>query len=192
MTMFKCAAKRLLPLYIPLAMALIGITAGVALAQGAPQEYQVKAAFLYKFASFVEWPGDAFSQTGGTFVIAVVGDDPFGSHLEKTVDGKTIDGKKILIKRFKRAGDMQTCHILFISRSETGKIPQILDRLGKSSTLTVSDTGQFLQRGGMINFIIDDKKVKFEINPDAAERTRLKISSKLLSVAIRVIKSASR
>ena len=170
-----------------------GFDAGnAASAQDAPQEYQVKAAFLYKFASFVEWPGDAFSQTGGTFVMAVVGDDPFGSKLEKTVNGKTIGGRKILVRRFKRAGDMKACHILFISRSEAGRIPQILDRLGKSSTLTVSDTGQFLQRGGMINFIIDDKKVKFEVNPDAAERTKLKISSKLLAIAIRIVKSGSR
>jgi hypothetical protein len=189
--MLRLVAKRLLPLYIALTMALLGIAAGMALAQGAPQEYQVKAAFLYKFASFVEWPGDAFSQTGGAFVIAVVGDDPFGSNLERTVDGKDVDRRKIVIRRFKRAGDIQACHILFVSRSEAGRLPQVLGRLGKASTLTVSDTGQFLQRGGMINFIIDEKKVKFDINPDAAERANLKISSKLLSVANKVMKSGS-
>jgi hypothetical protein len=159
-----------------------GIIAGRA---QAATEYQVKAAFLYNFAKFVEWPDDAFAKSGGTFIIGVVGDDPFGSDLDDVVSGKSIDGHRIEIRRFHNAGDLRTSHILFICRSERSQIGPILRRVGNAPTLTVADTDGFLGRGGMINFLIEDSKVRFEINPSPAHRAGLKISSKLLQLARR-------
>ena len=149
---------------------------------GAPSEYEVKAVFLYNFAKFVEWPSGAFSE-GSPFIIGVLGNDPFGDNLDKTVKSKSIDGRKIAVRHIDRVENAKSCHILFVSRSEKGRLNKIMDQLEKSSTLTVGDTDGFLQRGGMINFFIESKKVRFEINPNAAERAKLRISSKLLSLA---------
>ena len=152
---------------------------GSLLAQGAG-EYEVKAAFLYKFASFVEWP---IGLTNGPLCIAVVGQDPFGSALDEVVKGKDVDGRGFQIKRFKPGQDTAGCHIVFISASEKGRMRAILAKLQGSGILTVSEIPGFCQAGGMIDFELQDGKIRFEINPDAAERAKLKISSKLLSVA---------
>ena len=159
-----------------------GIAPPVARADEAP-EYQVKAAFLYNFAKFVDWPSAAFSGENSPLIIGVLGDDPFGDALDKTVEGKTVNDRKIVVRRYKQADDAKSCHILYVSRSEKKQVDKDLDRLDKTNTLTVGDMDQFLQRGGMVNFIIEDKKVRLEINPDAAERANLKVSSKLLQVA---------
>jgi hypothetical protein len=143
-------------------------------------EYEVKAAFLYKFASFVEWPPESANTP---LCIAVVGQDPFGVALDDVVKGKSINGRTFLIKRFKSGQDATGCHIVFISATEKGRVRSILDQLRGISILTVSDIPGFCQGGGMIDFELLDQKVRFEINPEAAERARLKISSKLLSVA---------
>jgi hypothetical protein len=143
-------------------------------------EYEVKAAFLYKFASFVEWPSESGNEP---LCIAVVGQDPFGAALDQVVKGKSINGRAFLIKRFKPGQDAAGCHIVFISASERSRVPSVLDRLHGVSALTVSDIPGFCQAGGMINFELVDQKVRFEINPQAAERAGLKLSSKLLSVA---------
>ncbi len=143
-------------------------------------EYEVKAAFLYKFASFVEWPSESGNEP---LCIAVVGQDPFGASLDDVVKGKSINGRGFLIKRFKPGEDTTGCHIVFISTSERSRVRSILDRLHGVSALTVSDIPGFCQAGGIINFELVDQKVRFEINPQAADRARLKLSSKLLSVA---------
>ena len=143
-------------------------------------EYEVKAAFLYKFASFVEWPPESVNVP---LCIAVVGQDPFGAALDDVVKGKSINGRGFLIKRFKSGQDASGCHIVFISASEKSRVRSVLDQLRGSSILTVSDIPGFCQGGGMIDFELLEQKVRFEINPEAAERARLKISSKLLSVA---------
>jgi hypothetical protein len=173
------AFRRLLLLSAAWTVAL-GIVASPA---RAATEYQVKAAFLYNFAKFVDWPGDAFARSDSTFIIGVVGDDPFGSELDSTVAGKSVDGRRLEVKQFRRISDMQTSHILFICRSERSRISRILERVGNSPTLTVADTEGFLQHGGMVNFIIENSKVRFEINSAPAQRARLRISSKLLQLA---------
>ena len=152
-----------------------------------PSEYQVKAAFLYKFVNFVEWPAAALPQDSSPLIIGVLGDDPFGSHLDKTVEGKTLDEHKIVVKRFKRLEELQSCHVLFVCRSEKSNLSRIIERLGKANTLVVGDMDNFLQQGA-INFIIVERKVRFEINMDIAERAGLKISSKLLQLATKVIR----
>jgi hypothetical protein len=143
-------------------------------------EYEVKAALLYKFASFVEWPPET---SGSELCIGVVGQDPFGVILDQVVKGKSINGRGFILKRLKFGEDPAGCHILFVSASERAKLRPILDRLEAAGVLTVSDIPGFCRAGGMIGLEMSDQRVRFEINPDAAERGRLKLSSKLLSLA---------
>ena len=146
-------------------------------------EYQVKAAFLYNFAKFVDWPGDSFGNSNAPLVIGVIGDDPFGGALDQAINGKTINGRTLVVRRLRWGQDLRSCHILFISSSERQRLPQIIQSLRGASVLTVGDMGQFNQQGGIINFILEANKVRFEINSRAADQARLKISSKLLSLA---------
>jgi hypothetical protein len=162
-----------------LALMVLAFSASHLRAQ-ASNEYEVKAAFLYKFASFVEWPPEASNMP---LCIAVVGQDPFGPALDAVVKGKSINGRAFLIKRFKSGQDAAACHIVFISSSEKSRLRSILDRLQGVSILTVSDIPGFCQGGGIIDFELLEQKIRFEINPEAAERAGLRVSSKLLSVA---------
>lgn len=141
-------------------------------------EYQVKAAFLYNFTKFIEWP----SQRPNMPDICIVGDDPFDSILEETLRGKTINGREIHIRRMKSEENARGCQIVFMSASERPK-RTALEALQNTNTLTVGERPGFAEDGGIINFVIKDDRVHFEINVDAAERARLKISSKLLSLA---------
>ena len=143
-----------------------------------PTEYQVKAAFLYNFAKFVEWP----DQPNPSVQLCTVGDDPFGNILEETVKGKTLNGHPIAVKRFKAGENARGCQIAFIGVPERETRP-VLDMLQGASTLTVGESPNFAKEGGIINFVLEGNKVRFEINVAAAQQARLKISSKLLSLA---------
>lgn len=154
-------------------------------AQSSPTEYQVKAAYLYNFAKFVEWPPQVMS-SGSSFNICVLGRDPFDSTFQATIAGESIKGKNVLVKRIPRAQDGSGCQILFISSSEEARLKDILGVLDKTSVLTVSDMPQFTQRGGMIQFVTEANRVRFEVNLTSAERTGLTLSSQLLKVAIGV------
>ena len=145
-------------------------------------EYQVKAAFLCNFIKFVDWPGEVLSDTDNTIIIGVLGESPINAALE-SIEGKKISGYKLDIKHFKKAPDLEFCHILFVSSSAKGGIEEVLKMLKGSSTLTVSEVAGFTRLGGMINFIIIDNTVRFEINVKRAEKADLKISSKLLRLA---------
>lgn len=147
-----------------------------------PKEYQVKMAFLFNFARFVEWPEDAFADARSPLVLGILGDDPFGSDLE-TIRGKTVNGRKLIINKFKDVDDIRVCHILFVSNSEKNRLPRILAFLRQSKILSVGDTKKFAQKGGVINLVVENNKVGFEINVDAGKRAGLRISSKLLSLA---------
>lgn len=149
--------------------------------QPAP-EYAVKAAFLFNFAKFVEWPGDAFSGAASPIVVCVLGEDPFGEALG-SLKGKTANGRPIAIRYAATLGDLERCHLLFVSASETRNLPRILHATKGWSILTVGDTNGFAQDGGIINLVKTENRVGIEINLEAARRTRLKISSKLLALA---------
>ena len=151
-------------------------------ARGVVPEYRAKAAFLYNFGRYVEWPPGAFPEPDSPFVIGVLGRDPFGSQLDDLVADRSIDGRRIVVRRFRRAGDVRACQILFISRSERERLAQILGHLRKTSTLTVSEAESFLQRGGMICFVLASNRIRLAINPDAAARAGLKIKSQLLGL----------
>jgi hypothetical protein len=152
-------------------------------AQEAPTEYQVKAAYLFNFLKFVEWPGDPLADTHGRWVIGVVGDNPFGDELTQIVSGKTVQGHELLVRRFQSSEDLHACHVLFISASEKKRLPSILAALGGSSVLTVGDMDHFIEFGGMIQFVMEEKRVRFAIDVGASSQAGLKVSSKLLSLA---------
>lgn len=145
-------------------------------------EYQVKAAFLYNFAKFVEWPSAAL-ESSTPFRICVLGQDPFGDALSNIVQGESISGHSILSMQVQSAAAARSCHVLFLSQSDPETLKQGLERLRDLPILTVGESADFLPLGGMINFVLEQDRVRFEINLAAAERHHLKLSSKLLAVA---------
>jgi hypothetical protein len=159
------------------------VTAPEAQAQEALSEYQVKAAYLFNFLKFVEYPSESFADPLAPLVIGVVGDDPFGSALPQVVIGKTVQGRDLVIRVYRAGEDLRGAHLLFISASERKRIPKILSSLHGSSVLTVSDAVGFLDAGGMIQFLKENDRVRFTINVDATNQAKLKMSSKLLSLA---------
>jgi hypothetical protein len=161
-------------------------TAGAALAQPAAPEYDVKAAFLYNFTKFVEWPPGAFQDERSSLRFCVLGENSFGAALQ-TLAGEEVSGHKLTLVRSESISNLGGCHVLFIARSERERIPRILADLGNAPVLTVADTPGFLEQGGTINFILDGSKVRFEINRAAADKAGIKISSKLLQLARRVL-----
>jgi hypothetical protein len=143
-------------------------------------EYDVKAAFLYKFASFVEWPEASRHEPLG---ICVVGQDPFGSALERVVEGKTIGGREFVVRRLKAWQAGAPCHILFIGASEKNRLLPVLGQVRHENILTVGDVPGFCESGGAVNLNVVESRVKLEINVDATARSGLQVSSKLLSLA---------
>jgi hypothetical protein len=119
----------------------------------------------------------------------VIGRDPFGAVLDSTLAGETIDGKSMAVKRIRAAKDAVGCRILFVSASEEPQLSQILEVIGRSGVLTVSDLPGFTARGGMIQFVSQENRVRFEVNLTAAEQANLKLSSELLKVATAVRKT---
>lgn len=150
-----------------------------------PTEYEVKAAFLYNFAKFVKWPEDG--SLGPTFVIAVLGEDPFGEVLDRTFSGKTIQGRKTEVRRMRALTAPSDVQIVFIGSSERPHLAQILKTLEGGSALTVGEMEGFTERGGMIAFRLRSDVVNFDINLDQVERARLKMSSQLIRLARNVI-----
>ena len=144
-------------------------------------EYQVKAAFLLNFIKFTEWPPAAFEDSASPIAICILGDDPFGRTLDQIVEGEVIDGHKVIAQRIKRAPAPKSCQVLFMSKPGKETLG-ILPGLG-SGVLTVGEGDAFVRDGGMIAFVIEDRRVRFRANQAAAENAGLKLSSKLLSIA---------
>lgn len=161
------------------------------------KEYQIKAAFLYNFINFVDWPKEKVVDNNDLITIGIIGTDPFGKAFEP-LNNKQAKGKKVLIKRFKGLEEsikssnqieaIRKCHLLFVCRSEKQQLRKIINNIVKDhSVLTVGDMNDFLESGGIINFVIEDQKVRFEINNNTAKQTKLNIRSKLLRLAKKVI-----
>jgi hypothetical protein len=155
-----------------------------------PTEYEVKATYLSKFGRFVEWPAGITLAQSDSFSICVLGQDPFGPALNDMIADETIAGKSVLAKRISVPQDAVNCHVLFISSSENTRLKQILIMLGDTSVLTVSDLPEFTKRGGMVQFISEGDRVRFEVNLAIAERAGLTLSSELLKVAVNVRRNA--
>jgi len=177
-------------------------------AQAAPEtnrEYQIKAAFLYNFVKFTDWPGESAADSKAPdtidsnepITIGIIGEDPFGNAFEPVKD-KRVKGRKIALKRFKGLEEskqsneqiegVRKCHLLFVCRSQKEQLGEIIDLVKDRPMLTVADMSGFLESGGMINFIMEENKIRFEINLTAARHAGLRISSKLLGLAKRVLR----
>jgi len=154
-------------------------------------EYQVKAAFLYNFAKFVEWPAQSFKGPDDPITICVVGHDPFGNMLEDTVKGKSFEGRPFAVRDVAEVQQAGGCNILFFSTAERKHLRSMLQSLGTPGVLTVGETEGFAIDGRVINFKLEEGKVRFEINPDAAASAGLQIRSNLLSLAKIVRKGKS-
>ncbi len=150
-------------------------------------EYDIKAAFLYNFTKFVDWPPAAFPDPGN-LKVCVLGQDPFGGSL-RTVAGEQVGGRKLTVTAVESVSRAAGCQVLFISRSERERLGQILAGIGDSPVLTVGDTDGYASRGVAINFVLEGSKVRFEVNTDSADRAGIKISSKLLQLAKRIVTS---
>ncbi len=164
---------------------------------------KVKAAYLYNFVRFVKWPGDAFEDEHAPIIIGVVGRDPFGPLLDRTVANKKVSGRDLVIRRITSPGsatgasndepdsyeaiavEMRGCHLLYISRSDEEGFPRILELLQDAPVLTVSDISAFALDGGIVEFVLDAEKgtIGFHINHGVAKEAELRISSKVLKLA---------
>jgi hypothetical protein len=160
-----------------------------ALGQRKPSEYQVEAAYLYNFGRFVEWPAKGTTAQTGAFTICVLGEDPFGQALDATLAGETIGNQRVAARRISSPQMSGDCQILFISSSEANRLNKIIEALDKSAVLTVSDIPQFSQRRGMIQFVLEENRIRFEVNLTATQRAGLTLSSELLKVATVVRKN---
>lgn len=179
------APKRWLSSLLAVTCFLLVCAASLPAQRSSPSEYEVKAAYLYNFGKFVQWPA-AVNSTDDAFTICVLGRDPFGATLDSTTSGESINAKKIVIKRIPNAQDAQGCRILFISSSEEGRLREILRALGSTSVLTVSELPHFTRDGGMVQFVMEANRVRFEVNLTVAESASLVLSSQLLKVATAV------
>jgi hypothetical protein len=175
----RCGSKQIIPALLPILFTLLAW----AEAAGRPSEYEVKAACLYKFARYVEWPVGSFADDQAPVIIGVIGRDPFGPILDRIVAGKVVQGRSVEIERIDSVGKLKTCHILFISSSERLRLAKHLEGLNRASVLTVSELEWFARSGGMIRLKIDQERIRFEVNVDNARRAGLRISSRLLKLA---------
>jgi hypothetical protein len=169
-----------------LLIAVLGVAAGASaqgLSSDTSSEYLIKAGYIYNFAKLVEWPSAA-ARKGHPIVIGVLGSDPFAAVLERVVEGKKIDERPFLVKRlstreFKECG----CQILFVAAAEGGRMDDIVQFQNTASVLTIAETPEFARRGGVIALTLEDSRVRFLVNVDAAAQASLTISSRLLTLA---------
>ena len=158
----------------------------------ASSEYAVKAAFLFHFAQFVDWPAGSFAATNSPFVYCTAGSDPFRGALDTTLSGKTTGGRGFEVRHLKQAREVQGCHLLFIGIEQEKQTTSTVTQLQAAPVLIVGESGGFVERGGTIGFSVEANKVRFEINLEAAEKSKLKISAKLLALAKTVIGGPKR
>jgi YfiR/HmsC-like len=153
-------------------------------AQGNPSvEYQVKAAFLYNFVKFVEWPPDAFQGEKSPITLCLFRYDPFGSALDEVIAGQTLNNRRLVVQRINKLPDLKPCQLVFVSDREDKHLPEILNSLEGASALVVGEGEDFAEHRGGIQFFLENKKLRFAVNVDAIQRARLRVSSKLLALA---------
>jgi hypothetical protein len=179
---FSSEFRRFLTCAALIFAAIIGLNLN-GLAQQPPSEYEVKAAFLFNFAKFVDWPQEVFADTNSPIVVGVLGKNVFGDSLEKIINDRKVNNRSFQFRKYASVTEVTNCQILFVSSSEKNDFAKILGALHNASILTVSEADGFIQAGGMINFMLQDDKIRFQISDEAAKKARLKISSKLLSLA---------
>jgi hypothetical protein len=144
------------------------------------EEYHVKAAFLFNFTQFFEWPDAAFANDGAPFVIGVLGSDPFGRILDETVRGEKIKGRRVVVRRFGNAREVDHCNLLYVAKGAPASLEEIVALQRRHGILTVGEGDNFAKRGGVIRFYMESNRVRFGINVEAARDANLNVSSKLL------------
>jgi hypothetical protein len=175
---------RILPVYFAAVLFTTSLKADAA-TSAFFNEYEIKAAFLYQFTKFTEWP--AGPDQANEFSVCILGRDPFGTAINQILE-EEVKGKPVVVKHYNSIDEgPAACHMLFISRSEKNRIKRILNQVRQDTTLTISDIPGFIYNGGMVNFVRHGTKIRFEINQKMAEQAGIKFSSKLLSLALRVI-----
>jgi hypothetical protein len=191
----RCVCPSSLSRFLPFLAMLIAVvffvsTVSLMAQQPKLSEYQVKAAYLFNFGRFVKWPAGLPAGKGDSFAVCVLGKDPFGANLDATLAGEALDGKPVVIRRLSRPQDAVDCRILFVSSTEEHHLKEILAAIDQEGVLTVSDMPGFSRKGGIIQFVAEGDRVRFEINLSSAESARLVLSSELLKVAAAVRRSA--
>lgn len=149
----------------------------------ASSEYLIKAGYIYNFAKLMEWPAPSFPQPNSPIVIGVLGADPFQGMLDDVLGGKQVNGRGFVVKHLKWGDELNTCNILFVSTSERAHLDELFRLIRGLPILTIGDTPGFAEHGGIINFILEDNKVRFDIDVDAAKQADISISSRLLALA---------
>jgi hypothetical protein len=177
---FNFAAGRTVALAI--VATICAVTATPALAEPS-KEYAVKAAFIYNFAQFTQWPNDAFQSADSPFVIGVMGDDPFDGALEQAVAGKNVSGHPMVVHHLSASDEVQKCQLVFVPASQDARLADVFKAVDGKPVLSIGETDNFPWSGGTIRFFMENNKVRFEINPDSADRAHLHISSKLMKLA---------
>jgi hypothetical protein len=147
------------------------------------REYIVKAAFIYNFTQFIEWPDSAFDSKDAPFVIATFGDDPFNGALDQTMSGKSAASRSIVVKHFGSVDDVQSCQLLFVPATQDSNLKALSDKLNNKPILTVGESDAFIEAGGDIRFYLDGNRIRFEIDPSPIETDGLKVSAKLMKLA---------
>jgi hypothetical protein len=160
-----------------------GFGLNVVRGQEVSHEYPLKAVFLLNFAEFTDWPTNAFDAPDSPFVIGILGDDPFGALLDDAVQNERLNGRKFVVERYHRVEDIKTCHILFISQSETRRLDKIVADLKGKPVLTVSEIENSAYHGVCVRLITENNKIRLRINTDSLKEANLVMSSRLLRVA---------
>lgn len=178
----KLAERRVHLVLMILALLIVTTVALHPAAWAGELENKVKTAYIYNFTKFIDWPGEAVTETAESIRICFVGNDPLRTLLGE-LNNRQVNGRPIKIIRFKDLGTLSPCDMIYISRSEERQLPLILQRLQGMPVLTISDIPQFSQRGGMIGFVTENERVKIEVNQRNVRQAGLKVSAKLLEVA---------
>ncbi len=178
----KVFIEKLTRVCLPMLCLLIGIVLSADIRAGTVEEYSVKTALVFNFARFTDWPPDALADSPETLYLCVLGDDAiwdaFGG-----IEGKRVNGRRIVVKRVRRMRKSGGCDLLFVSGSDRHRLPKIFAAVGGKPVLTIGEMAGFTEAGGIINLVKTENRINFEVNLDAAQQAGLKISSRILKLA---------
>jgi hypothetical protein len=175
-----CSRRWALKLTVVIAV----VTASLPCRADAPtREYLVKAAFIYNFTQFIEWPDAAFASKDAPFIVATLGADPFDGALEQAMAGKVVANRSVTVEHYSSVDGLGACHLLFVPASQDGALNALFAKLGTSPVLTIGESDAFSPAGGGIRFFLEDKKMRFEIDPDPINSSGIKVSAKLMKLA---------
>ena len=175
---------------LSLAFSLLLVSAPLPAQNSSAREYRAKANYLANFPNFAEWPPESLPPANIPFLVCVFGEFTFGTSLAEITRGTTVQGRRIEIRWIRKSQELPACQILFVSRSEQKKYGQVLDAVRGRMVLTVGETPEFLEAGGIVSFAGQPGAIQFDVNLEAANKAHLRISSRLLALARRVVNQA--